>query len=677
VAAGNKVQGFLPVVTIPAGQTQSNPFDLFGVGVGSTFLDIIPLSPGFGTGRFPAGAWDVNQSGGTAPKFLDANPPSATCRDAGTANISQSGTVLASCGASVKGVASDGTTQLLMRTLAGLPGTACYEITSTSSLDQGTIAGPLQTTQNVNGLNYAFSLYNAPKNYGDSSGSRTVTVTLTFTPNIGNGNTTSFTADLNVIRPPVVLMHGLWSSPSAWDASFDRNDAAHTTVRGDYKSTNASHFSVNVGAVKKAIDNALKQFRANMNAATQVDVVGHSMGGILTRLYANSAQNIRVDNFNLGDIHRIVTLDTPHWGSTLANLLVSLHTVKPGLVNTIGDVIGSVKDGAVCDLSENSPALKGMGATAVPGAALNASGGTFPAYRTAIENILTANVCTGWSLTLPPRCTSRAFLFPQNRVDGFRFQAANDQIVGLTDQQGGVGGQNFAALIHTNVNTTADVATAAFGLLDGAASALPGASFPAAQSTGLGNPASPPRGVTGLGAAQDQADYTSQCGPGGSMNPAQANGPTSTASEQQQRRPRDAAPSPLVVITSPTAGQTFAPGNTLTINVQVDPAANATDVIIGLPPIPQTGTTRLDTLNYQASVVIPATFAGPLTITPTAVDAAQNEIPGAPVTINVRPAATPTQVSFAQKYYYDDPSAGTEQLSLTGKYADGSTLDLT
>src|SRR5437667_5750694 len=43
-------------------------------------------------------------------------------------------------------------------------------------------------------------------------------------------------------------------------------------------------------------------------------------------------------------------------------------------------------------------------------------------------------------------------------------------------------------------------------------STLPGTSFPSALSTGLGNPAAPPRGVTGLGAAQDQADFTSQCG---------------------------------------------------------------------------------------------------------------------------------------------------------------------
>ena len=681
VAAGDKVQGFLPVVTIPAGQTASNPFALFGVSVGATRLDIVPLSNGFNPSSFPAGAWDVNKSGGSSSKFVDANPPSASCRDSGMPTISSTGTVLASCGTSANGVASDGATQLLMRALSGLSGTACYQVTSSSSLDQGTIATPVVTTQPVSGLNYAFSLYKAPVNYGDSSNSRNVTVTFTFTPNVGNANTTSFTADLAVLRPPVVLMHGLWSSPAAWDSSFVRNDGTHTTVPGDYKSTNASRFSVNVPAVKKSVDNALKQFRANMNAGTQVDLVGHSMGGILGRLYANSAQNTRVDNYNLGDVHRIVTLDTPHWGSTLANLLISLRTVAPARVDAIGDIIGSVTQGAVCDLAENSPALQGLSATAVPGSALNASGGPFPLYRTAIENLLTANVCTGWSFsTFPPQCTSRAFLFPQDRVNGFRFQAANDQIVGLIDQQGGVGGQNFSTLIHTSVNAAPNVATAAFALLDGPASGLAATSFPAAQSTGLGNPAAPPRGVTGLNPAQDRIDYSSQCAASGAMNQGVFGSWAAAKAGAQQVRGRadqPAAPSPLVRVTAPLSGQRFAPGDVMTVNVFVDPSSNATDVVVGTPPLALAATTRLDVNNFQSLQTIPANFAGPLTITPIALDAQLNEIQGAPVTVNVTPATGPSQLSFAQKYYYIDPSVLSEQLQLRGTYSpSGIQIDL-
>jgi pimeloyl-ACP methyl ester carboxylesterase len=480
VAAGDKVQGFLPIVTVPAGQVASNTFDLFGISVGATALNIVPLSSGFVTTSYPAGAWDVNKSGGSS-KFVDANPPSATCRTAGSPSLSTGADVLTRCGTTVDGVAADGVTKLLMRTLAGLPGTACYELTSTSTLEQGTVETPLATTQAVGDLNYAFSLLRAPSAYGDDSGSRKVTVTFTFTPSIGNANTTTISADLTVLRPPRVLMHGLWSKPAAWDDSFVRNDATHTTVKGDYKATNASHFATNVPKVKQALDNARKQFRAGRNAATQVDVVGHSMGGILTRLYANSSDNLRPDNYNLGDIHRLITLDTPHWGSTLANLLVSLRQVAPIKVDTIGGIIGSVKQGAICDLTENSPALAGLGATAVPGSTISARGGSLPAYRSEIESLLTARACTSWSLGFPPTCNGYSYLFPQDRVDGFRFQQANDEIVGQTDQMGGLGGWAFADQVHTNVNTTPAVAAKAFALLDGPASGLTGTGFPAAQ----------------------------------------------------------------------------------------------------------------------------------------------------------------------------------------------------
>ena len=37
-------QGFLPIVTIPAGQTVSNRFTIFGISVGQTLLRITPLT---------------------------------------------------------------------------------------------------------------------------------------------------------------------------------------------------------------------------------------------------------------------------------------------------------------------------------------------------------------------------------------------------------------------------------------------------------------------------------------------------------------------------------------------------------------------------------------------------------------------------------------------------------
>ena len=51
-------------------------------------------------------------------------------------------------------------------------------------------------------------------------------------------------------------------------------------------------------------------------AATQVDVVGHSMGGMMTRVFSQKpAQYLRQENDVMGDVHKLITLDTPHEGS--------------------------------------------------------------------------------------------------------------------------------------------------------------------------------------------------------------------------------------------------------------------------------------------------------------------------------------------------------------------------
>jgi len=691
VAAGDKTQGFLPIVTIPEGQTISNPFALFGVSVGSTFLDIIALTPGFGSSSFPAGAWDVNPN--QASKFLDANPPSNTCRVAGTALLSTDPNVLSTCGVTVTGVASDGVTQLLLETSAGLQGTACYEITSTSSFDQGTVELPLLSTQPVGKENDAFSFYQAPAYYGDSSGSRPVTLTFTYTPSIGNGNTTSITANLNILRPPVMLLHGLWSNLGAWPSNFNKNDAFHTTFAGDYSGTAASSFSVNEPQVQGFVETALDQFRANGNAATQADVIGHSMGGILTRLYADSGQFLRPDNYNVGDIRRLVTLDTPHWGSSLANLLVSLHQVRATAIYWAARAAGDITQGAVCDLAENSPALQGLTSTGIFSKAVTGTGGPFPNYLIGLEQLLTANVCLG--ATIGGVCVgATVHVFPQDRVNGFRFSNLNDAIVGIVSQQGGVSTGPTYPLLHFGpyisvfgfgiggIVSSPQVASDVFSLLDGTVGSF-AAGFPSSPSTGLGNPFS----VTGLNPGTDAADYAAQCVAGGPMKPAavaaitEGEQPGNQLLAQQRRRSgaQNAPPvDPRVQITSPTAGQVFAPGATLTIQVQVDPSVNATDMLITLVGIGQIGTTNTGPTQFQGAQVIPGTFSGPVTIVAVAVDGNQNYFSGAPVTVSVSPGVAPQQVMLSQKYFYVSPTkVPSQQLHLTGTYSGGTQLDLT
>jgi hypothetical protein len=80
VAVGDRTQSFLPIVTVPEGATQSNPFTVFGRTVGATQISATSLSPEFTGFTVPAGAWDVGPDG--SRRFLDPNRfvDAANCR---------------------------------------------------------------------------------------------------------------------------------------------------------------------------------------------------------------------------------------------------------------------------------------------------------------------------------------------------------------------------------------------------------------------------------------------------------------------------------------------------------------------------------------------------------------------------------------------------------------------
>lgn len=695
VAAGDRRQGFIPTVTVPAGSTLSNPFTIFGIAVGQTRLRIVPLQSGYSTSSTPLGAWDINKSGsGSDQKFLDANAPGKLCRDPAASTISTSSSVLASCGNPVKGVASDGVSPLLLRTVSGLAGTACFEIVSSASPDPGKVATPLIGTAAVSSLNYGFSLYTPPKFFEGTGDSRPVELEFTFTPSIGNGNTTRLRAKMDIVRPPVVLVHGLWSNGATWSDDFLRNDAFRTTEPADYAATNASRFSVNNTRVKTSAATALTNMRRKGWAATQVDVVGHSMGGLLTRLYAGATDFKRPDNLDAGDVHRLVTLDTPHWGSSFANLLVALHngtaTEATRVETTVtGLTGGNMLQGAVCDLSENSTGLQALGSTALRSQAITATGGPggTPAAPArywggatvfglrSFEAALTETYCAEWAFAGRTRtCVRRAFHLPQAVVDAYRFREGNDAVVSLTSQQGGLGGINFNDYIHFHIpgipgvqrgiTDGADVATRVFQLLDGPDSDL-AASWPGVPSDGSGRPRAPVPGVAGAAAA-----FTAQCGPGGPM--AQP-----TPMKAHARGAAVLAADARVRIVSPAPGSVAVQGAPLSVTVEL------------LPPLNEQYTVMVDFARHQRveatwngdqtyTAVLPSTALaeGALVITPEAVDTLGSVLTGEAISVAVQPVGAPTQLRLQLRHLTLLPGGPARQLYARGTYADGSTLDL-
>lgn len=307
-AAGDKDQGFFPILTVPSGAQQSiNKAEIFGRKVGSTQLVYTSLTSGVSNAILPVAVWDINEKDNA---FLDTNPEPrggifgffevSHCRasdDSG--DISTDINVLSKCGKPVKGVATDGISKLLMRINSGLSGTACYEIISSSSFNQGVINPAVTSTSPVMGLNQAFSFYTAPDEIDSTKEFSEVEVEFSFTPEVGFGNTSRKQAKFKLVRPPVLLVHGIWSDQNAWDESFYKNDK-FITHRADYGSSNADNFSKNFPKIQEFVKKSIKNLKDKSYAVTKTDVVSHSMGGILSRLYIQSDKFNRPNNFNKG-----------------------------------------------------------------------------------------------------------------------------------------------------------------------------------------------------------------------------------------------------------------------------------------------------------------------------------------------------------------------------------------
>ncbi len=693
VAVGDRNQSFLPVVTVPEGQTQSNPFTVFGRTVGATNISAVSLSPDFTGFTVPAGAWDVGPDGNR--RFLDPNrfADAANCREGiNSPNLSNDETVLANCGELARGVVADGASHLLMRTRSGLQGVACFEIIDAGGGDPGQITVPVKAAASVQGLFQASSYYRAPEAFEAETLRRPVEVEFTYTSTIGNGNTTRFRATLDVVRPPVVLVHGLWSSGGSWSSFWQRNTPDFTTEVGDYEPSNAQVFSNNAFRVQDFAAAAIESSREKGYATTRADLIGHSMGGLLGRLYAQSAANDRPDNLGQGDLRRVMSLATPHYGSSFANLVVALHNSDaPTTVETIDGLLGEdIRQGAICDLAENSPALAGLaGGTSLPAHAVVAVGGEAgtpqaPASywggllgRANFESALTRRRCVQRN---GRRCTQREFVFDQAIVDGYRFREANDVIVPASSARGGLAGAQAPEfdVLHFGVwvvvrgpTNSRPVRNHSLPLLDQAVSAAAWRSdWPGALSDSSGAP----RSVPGAPGADNPAIYQAECGPQGPLLPA--------GLQTAPRRAGDAVRAdPRIQILSPAPGTVIFWGQTIPVAVSLDENLDALDLGVLVPGIglfePEDEDSDEPLDGFEVDVPVGAGIAGPLRLIAFVETTEGERLQGAEVQVIVRPEDDPQALQLlppALRLDLLDRTVG--RVWVLGQYADDIELDI-
>ncbi|MBI4697769.1 MAG: alpha/beta fold hydrolase [Nitrospirae bacterium] len=259
-------------------------------------------------------------------------------------------------------------------------------------------------------------------------------------------------------RPPVVLVHGLWGCGNkkpldnncqyTWkefEPKFNEK-GLYDIVSVDYFSTNASSFAANAKYIKLGINDAIGQSKKQKYAATKVDIIGHSMGGLLPREYCKGNS----DECNKR-IHKFITIDTPHKGSELANLINTINQQPDSLcfltlpiMEGVGKKIWENKDtgslkGALIDLAVGSTALQNL-TTTIPWTAIvgRAVPGSIPFSLFAHDMGL--NVLW-WDLALLcNKVPDASFTFIPDLLGignlEYVFPGENDRIVSSTSQLG-------------------------------------------------------------------------------------------------------------------------------------------------------------------------------------------------------------------------------------------------
>ncbi len=208
------------------------------------------------------------------------------------------------------------------------------------------------TSPNSNGLYWFWFV--APDDFvglnkiNEDRGQRDVKLDVKAT--FDDSSSDSTTIIIKVIRPPLMLVHGLGGNPSTWETFGHTKDGSLKTFYNDNRFPNQSKRAVSLIPNASFERNAkvllglefqnssdnfpsfIQDMRAKGYVCNQVDYVCHSMGGCVIRTVINSyndyyigsssiSNNFFYKNYGKGFVNKIITIDTPHEGSPWADIL--------------------------------------------------------------------------------------------------------------------------------------------------------------------------------------------------------------------------------------------------------------------------------------------------------------------------------------------------------------------
>ncbi len=181
--------------------------------------------------------------------------------------------------------------------------------------------------------------YTAPAEFAYSTSSDSYKVEVTFDYSDDDRKHQTVTTDFDVYRPAVILLHGLLSDDGCFSGLagyLTRSYSPGFVLNGDYSGSHAESFFNNTfvhNVVGRHMNSLFAGLAGRGIISAKYDLVGHSMGGILSRMYAQEVY--------AKDVNRIITLDTPHSGSQLANLRAPVMNTLDGVSVVTNPILAS------------------------------------------------------------------------------------------------------------------------------------------------------------------------------------------------------------------------------------------------------------------------------------------------------------------------------------------------
>lgn len=310
---------------------------------------------GSGNGGYGNGGNGSGNSNGNNPPFVPETPPDENnnCDEVPELHY----TLISNDGHryKMKGVAADGVSQVVIVFdsihKSSIPKEDCDWTCHWSLEDDNGKIGKLDNEESWDNV-----VYTAPEDFpaNESGNAYPINVVITYTNGIAE-YTQNVTIELN--RVPLVLLHGLNADPGTWEGfELYLKREMYKDYQIDntgYKNTNCSYFNTNLTKAQEKINKVINLYKKNGIWAEKADLIGHSMGGILSRLHVEYVMNSQKPN-----VHKLITVNTPHSGSEIGDLVQQGKIVRDLIdagIPKFFDQFSSTE--AIFDLAVNSEAI--------------------------------------------------------------------------------------------------------------------------------------------------------------------------------------------------------------------------------------------------------------------------------------------------------------------------------